>query len=129
MPTKTLAELRDAARKLSAADYPGTIRSLCPLWDAQHRPFLIRAVESLPAERFDFKPRPEMLTAHQTIVHIAEAERVWIHHIVEGGSYEDWVIPHQDPAQGWVAVYDAPDHASLLALLEEWHRPIEPPSI
>ncbi len=125
MPTRTLAELRDAARGLSAAEYAGTIRSFYPFWDAQYRPFLIHAVEALPRERFDFKPRPEMLTAHQTIVHIAEAERAWIRQIVEGESYEDWVVPHQDPAQGWVTVHDAPDHAALLALLEEQHRPTQ----
>ncbi len=123
--TMTTAEIRDAGRRLSAADYAGTIRSFYPFWDAQYRPFLIRAVAALPVERFDFKPRPEMLTAHQLVVHIAEAERAWIHHIVEGGTDEEWVAPHQDPAQGWVTVCDAPDHASLLALLEEWHRPTQ----
>lgn len=125
MTTKTAAEIRDAGRRLSAADYAGTIRSFYPFWDAQYRPFLIRAVETLPVERFDFKPRPEMLTAHQTVVHIAEAERAWIHHIVEGGTDEEWVAPHPDPAQGWVTTCDAPDHASLLGLLEEWHRPTQ----
>src|SRR6266542_1387560 len=90
MTTSTAAELRDAGRARSAADFPGTIRSFYPFWDAQYRPFLIRAVEALPAERFDFKPRPEMLTAHQMILHIAEAERDWLHHVVGGGSYEEW---------------------------------------
>jgi uncharacterized damage-inducible protein DinB len=83
------------------------------------------AVEALPSDRFDFKPRPEMLTAHQLIVHIAEAERGWLHNVVEGGKYEEWVVEHEDPAQGWKTVYDAPDHAALLALLEEWHRPTQ----
>jgi uncharacterized damage-inducible protein DinB len=125
MPTPTPAEIRAASRKLSAADFPGTIRSHFPYWDAQFRPYLLKAVEALPADRFDFKPRPEMLTAHQVVVHIAEAERGWIHHIVNGGTDEEWVAPHQNPAQGWVTVVDAPDHASLLALLEEWHRPTQ----
>lgn len=125
MTTATAADLRDAGRRLSAANAPGTIRSFYPFWDVQYRPFLIKAVEAFPAERFDFKPRPEMLTAHQMILHIAEAERGWMHNVVEGGSYEEWVIPHDDPAQGWVTAYDAPDHSGLLATLEEWHRPTQ----
>ena len=122
MSGKTAAELADAGRRRSAADDPGTIQSFYPFWDAQYRPFLLLAVAALPAGRFDFKPRPELLTAHQLILHVAEAERGWIHHVVEGGPYEEWVIDHPDPAQGWKTVYDAPDHAALLAVLEEWHR-------
>lgn len=119
------ARLRDAGRSLSAANHPGTIRSFYPFWDAQYRPFLIHAVRALPAERFDFKPSPELMTAHQMILHIAEAERGWIHNVVDGGTYEEWTVPHEDPAQGWVTVHDAPDHAALLATLEEWHRPTQ----
>ena len=125
MTTPTTAEIRDAGRRRSAADYAGTIRSFFPFWDAQYRPFLIRAVEALPAGGFDFKPRPELLTAHQMILHIAEAERGWIHNVVEGGSYEEWVVPHPEPGQGWKTVYDAPDHAALLSVLEKWHRPTQ----
>ena len=125
MTTTTAAEIRDAGRRSSAADHPGTIRSFYPFWDAQYRPFLIRAVEVFPADRLDFKPRPEMLTAHQAILHIAEAERWWIHHIVEGGPYEDWVIPHPDQGQGWKTVEGAPGQASLLTVLEEGHRPTQ----
>ena len=121
MATVTVAQLRSASRKLSVADFAGKIRSFYPFWDAQYRPFLIRAVEALPADGFDFKPRPEMLTAQQIIIHIAETERGWIHNIVEGGPYAEWVGPHHDPAQGWVTLYDAPDHHSLLDLLDEWH--------
>ena len=109
-------------------DYPGTIRSCYPYWDTQYRPYLLMAVEALPPERFDFKPRPDMLTAHQTILHIAEAERGWIHSVVEGGpgeEWEEWVVEHEDPAQGWRTVIDAPDHAALLHLLDEWHRPTQ----
>lgn len=119
MSGRTAAEIRDAGRMLSAADAPGTIGSRYPFWDAQYRPFLLQAVEALPVERFDFKPRPDLLTAHQLILHIAEAERGWIHHVVEGGPYEEWVIDHPDPAQGWQTVCDAPDHAALEAALEE----------
>ena len=122
MPTQTPDEIRTAARALSAADYPGTIRAFYPFWDAMYRPFLIQAVEALPADRFDFKPRPEMFTAHQIVLHIAECERGWIHTTVEGGTYEQWVIPHEDPARGWVSAHDARDHRALLAALEEWHR-------
>ncbi len=125
MPTTTTAELRAASRKLSARDHAGTIRSFYPFWDAQYRPFLLQAVAALPAERFDFKPRPEMLTAHQVILHIAEAERGWMYHVVEGGPDEEWVVPRPDPAQGWVTRHDAPDHPRLLALLQEWHRPTQ----
>jgi uncharacterized damage-inducible protein DinB len=115
-------QLRDAGRKASAASHPGTIRSFYPFWDVQYRPFLLQAVSALPADRFDFKPRPEMFTAHQIVVHIAECERGWIHNIVEGGTEEDWVVPHKDPGQGWVTVVDLPDHAALFAALDEWHR-------
>ena len=125
MAIPTAAELRTASRSRSAADHPGTIRAFYPFWDVQYRPFLLMAVEALPAERFDWKPRPEMLTAHQVILHIAEAERAWMHMIVEGGSEEEWVVPHRDPGQGWETVYAAPDHAGLLAVLEEWHRPTQ----
>ena len=53
MPTQTPDEIRTAARALSAADYPGTIRAFYPFWDAMYRPFLIQAVEALPADRFE----------------------------------------------------------------------------
>ena len=125
MTGTTAAQLRDAGRNLSAANYPGTIRSFFPFWDAKYRPFLLQAVEALPADRFEFKPRPDMLTAQQVILHIAEAERGWIHNVVEGGPYEEWVVPHQDPAQGWVTAHPASDRAALLAVLEEWHRPTQ----
>ena len=125
MPTMTTAELREASRKLSAVDYPGTIRAFYPYWDAQYRPYLLMAVDALPADRFDYKPRPDMLTAHQVILHIAEAERAWMHNVMEGGTYEEWVAEHEDPMQGWKTVYDAPDHATLKALLEVWHRPTQ----
>ena len=125
MSDSTAARLHEAGRRLSAADHAGTIRSFFPFWDAQYRPFLLVAVQALPRERFGFKPRPEMLTARQIVVHIAEAEHAWVHHIVDGGPYEEWVVPHEDPAQGWTSTLDAPDHAALLALLEEWHRPTQ----
>jgi uncharacterized damage-inducible protein DinB len=125
MPPPTPDEIRDAGRKLSAADHPGTIRSFYPFWDAQYRPYLLMAVEALPREHFDFKPRPAMLTAHQTIVHIAEAEHAWMDYVVEGGAEELWVVEHEDPAQGWKTVIDAPDRAALLRLLETSHRLVQ----
>lgn len=125
MTTMTADEIRFASRTRSAADHAGTIRSYYPFWDTRYRPFLIQAIEAIPADQFDFKPRPELLTAHQIIVHIPEAERAWIHHIVEGGTEEEWVSPHPEPGQGWKTVREVPDHASLLALLEEWHRPTQ----
>jgi uncharacterized damage-inducible protein DinB len=121
MSTTTAVELRDAGKKLSAADHAGTIRSFYPFWDVQYRPFLNLAVEALPVERFDFKPRPEMMTARQVVLHIAEVDRWWIDHIVEGKPYVDYVVSHADPAQGFTDAYDAPDHASLIALLAECH--------
>lgn len=121
MSTST-AELRDAGRMSSAADHAGTIRAYYPFWDTQYRPFLIKAVEALPQEHFDFKPRPELLTAHQMILHIAECEHAWIDYVVEGGPEEEWVSPAPDAAQGWVTVFDAPDHAALLRELEISHR-------
>jgi len=120
--TLTPDQLRDAGRTASAADHPGTIRSYYPFWDTQYRPFLLAAVAALPRERFDFKPRPEMFTAHEMIVHIAECERHWIHVVVEGGEYQEWVAPAEDPKKGWVNVVDLPDHEALYAALERWHR-------
>ena len=121
-PMPTAQQLRDAGRKSSAADHPGTIRSLYPFWDTQYRPFLLQAVAALPTERFDFKPKPEMFTAHLIVVHIAETERGWIHGVLLGEAVEDWVVPHGDPAQGWVTVVDLPDHEALFAALDRWHR-------
>lgn len=93
---------------------------------------LLKAVAALPLERFDFKPAPELFTAHQLILHIAEGEKGWIHHIVGGApfagktlGFEEWVQPHPDPSQGWITAYDAPDHERLFAMLEEWHRPTQ----
>ena len=107
---------------LSATSFAGTVQASFPFWDAQYRPYLIDAVDLLPADRFDYKPKPEMLTASQLVLHIAEAERGWIHNVVEGEPYEEWVVPHEDPAHGWVTVYDAPDHNALKFTLEEYHR-------
>jgi uncharacterized damage-inducible protein DinB len=125
MSSMTPAQIREASRKLSAATHPGTVHAFYPYWDAQYRPYLLLAVEALPAKHFDFKPRPEMLTAHQLIVHIAEAERGWLHTIVGGGTDEEWVLPAENPAQGWRTVIAAPDHAALFGLLETWHRPTQ----
>lgn len=122
MSAAEIALIREKSRGLSAADFTGTVRSCYPYWDAQYRPYLLMAVRALPAEHFDFKPRPEMLTARQIVLHIAEAERWWIGHIVEGGPYVDWVVENSDPAQGSVTQFDAPDHASLLSELEASRR-------
>jgi len=115
-------ELTKSALTLSAGDYKGTVQSYFPFWDSYFRPYLLDAVELLPTAHFDFKPQPAMLTASQVILHIAEAERWWIHHIVEKEPFEDWVVPHEDRAQGWVTLYDAPDHNALRFTLEEYHR-------
>jgi len=122
MPTPAEAE-RDTAGLLSAASHEGTIKAYYPFWDAQYRPYLIDAVRALPPVHFDYKPRPEMLTAQQIVVHIAEAELWWVRTILDGEPVlPDDVVPHDDPAQGWVTVYDAPDHMALLMRLEEAHR-------
>lgn len=128
MTTTNTAELREASRRLSAADHAGTIRSFYPFWDAQYRPYLLLALDALPPERFDFKPRPEMLTVQQVFVHIAENEWGFVHNIVDGGNngkWEQWLVEHEYPSQGWKTVRDAPDHAALRALLEESHRPTQ----
>ncbi|HZI89712.1 MAG TPA: DinB family protein [Candidatus Polarisedimenticolia bacterium] len=118
---------RRAARARSAADHPGLIRSFFPLWDSMYRPFLISAVEALPEERFEWKPRPEMFTAQQIVVHIAECERGWIHGTLDGGPYEEFVVPvdGDDLSKGWKTAIEAPDRKSLLDLLETWHRPTQ----
>ena len=128
MTTTNTAEIREASRRLSAADFVGTIGSFYPFWDAQYRPYLLLALDVLPPERFDFKPRPEMFTAQQLILHIAENEWGFIHNIVDGGmnpQWEHWLVEHEDPSKGWKTVRDAPDHASLRDLLEESHRPTQ----
>src|SRR5688572_6071307 len=93
------ANMRDAGRKLSAADYAGTIRSYYPYWDPQYRPFLIQAVKAFPPDRLDYKPRPEMFTAHQMILHIAECQRGWIHHGIDVGTYDELVVQKYFPEQ------------------------------
>ncbi len=125
MSSSYLTPVRVANRRRSMVDHPGMIRSFFPFWDTQCRPALLEMIRAIPAPRFDFKPCPELLTAHQMALHIAEAERAWMHHIVEGGTDEEWVIPHADRAQGWVTLHEAPDHTALLATLDEWHRPTQ----
>lgn len=120
----TLPEIRAAARMRSASDHAGTIRAYYPYWDAQYRPYLLEAVNQFPEAQLDYKPRPEMLTARQVIIHIAEAERAWLQ-VIEGGPIEEWVVAADDPSQGWRTVIDPPDHAALRELLERWHAPIQ----
>jgi uncharacterized damage-inducible protein DinB len=121
----TLLERRAAARALSAADHAGVIRAHYPYWDVQYRPYLLAAVDAFPAEALDYKPKPEMMTAREIMVHIAEAEAGWIDHAVDGGPYVEWIVPADDPAQGWRSVVEAPDHASIHRLLERWHEPTQ----
>ena len=122
MPTPADESTKDAVL-LSAASFEGTIKAFYPFWDAQYRPYLLDAVRALPHTHFDFKPRPEMLTARQVILHIAEAELWWVRSILDGEPpLPDDVAAHADPAQGWETIYDAPDHNALLFRLEEAHR-------
>ena len=113
MPTPA-DELTRSALTLSAGEYSGAIGSYFPFWDSYFRPSLLESVERLPTGHFDYKPKPEMLTASQVILHIAETERLWIHHIVEREKFERFVVLHDDPSQGWVTNYDAPDHNALI---------------
>lgn len=107
---------------LSAASFAGRVKAFFPFWDSYFRPALLDAIELLPAAHFDYKPRPEMLTARQVILHIAEVERMWVHHVWEKEPYEDFVVAHEDRAQGFVDAYDAFDHNALRFVLEEYHR-------
>jgi uncharacterized damage-inducible protein DinB len=119
-----LLELRAAARARCPHDHAGIIRSYYPFWDAQYRPYLLAAVDALPVEQFDFKPRPDMLTARQVVVHIAEAEAAW-NRIIDRGPEVDspeWVAPADDPAQGFRTLVEAPDHAALQRLLAGAHE-------
>jgi uncharacterized damage-inducible protein DinB len=118
-------QLITAGRDSSAQDHPGTIRAFYPFWDTRYRPFLLQAVAALPPDRFDFKPRLEMLTAHQIVAHIAETEIGWIEGVVEGGAPEDWVVRHESPDRGWVTVVSLPDHAALYSALETAHRSVQ----
>ena len=119
---ETLEELTKPALTFSAEQFAGTIKAHYPFWDAYHRPHLIEGIRRLPPEKFDFKPRPEMLTASQLVLHIAEAELWWIHHIVDGEPYADYVISDPEGRAGWTTNYDAPDHNALLFTIEEAHR-------
>jgi uncharacterized damage-inducible protein DinB len=121
MPTPA-DELTKDAPQLSAASYEGTIKAYYPYWDAQYRFYTLDAVRLLPAEKFDWKPREEMLTAAQIVLHMAETENYWIHHVVDGEAYRDYVIAPPEGVKGWVTDYDAPDHNALLFTLEEAHR-------
>jgi len=112
-------------RRRSRAEHAGTIRAHFPWWDSQVRPGLMRLVTAVPPQELDFKPRPELMTARELVVHIAEAERAWVFCVRGGAQDEDWVVPQADPSQGYRLLVDAPDHASLLALLEQWHRPTQ----
>jgi len=123
MSSMTTTELRAASRARSALDYPGTIRAHYPYWDAQYRPYLLLALDALPAEHFHFKPKPDMLTAHQIVLHVAEAEVAWMTNVVEGKPFEEWVVEHEDKAQGWKTTkYQDSNHAALRDLLENCHR-------
>jgi uncharacterized damage-inducible protein DinB len=82
-------------------------------------------VTAVPEQHLDFKPRTELMTVRELVVHIAEGEHSWVHCVLEGAKEEEWVSPLSDPALGYRLVVDAPDHASLLALLERWHRPTQ----
>jgi uncharacterized damage-inducible protein DinB len=116
-------ELTRDAPLLSAASFEGTIKAYYPYWDAQYRPYLIDAVRLLPAGQFDWKPRPDMFTAQQIVLHIAEAERYWLRHVVDGEpDYVDYVIADEAAGVGWTSAYDAPDHNALLFALEDAHR-------
>jgi uncharacterized damage-inducible protein DinB len=112
-----------AERRRSGAEHAGTIRAYFPWWDTQVRPGLLRLIEACPAASLDFKPRPELMTVRELAVHIAEGERAWVHCTIEGVPDEEWVVPLEDPSQGYRLTVEAPDHASLLARLEHWHRP------
>jgi len=121
MPTPAAALTQDA-QLLTGLPFEGTIKAFYPFWDAQYRPYLLDAVRALPPEHYEWKPRPEMLTARQVILHIAEVEFYWVNHVIDGEKYRDFVGEHADPAQGWTTDYDAPDANSMLFVLEEAHR-------
>jgi uncharacterized damage-inducible protein DinB len=45
--------------------------------------------------------------------------------VLDGGGYEEWVVPPPGDGPGWTTTIDAPDHAALLALLARWHEPTQ----
>jgi uncharacterized damage-inducible protein DinB len=115
-----------AERRRHGRQHAGTIRAYFPWWESQVRVGLLRVVAALPEADLDFKPRPELLTARETLVHIAEAERSWVHCVLDGaGGDQEWVVPvdERQPALGWRLAVDPPDRAGLIGLLEHWHRP------
>lgn len=113
-----------AERRRSGPQHAGTIRAYFPWWDTQVRPGLVRLVEAFPERDLDFKPRAELMTAREMIVHLAECECDWIHVTIDDGRPEDLGLPpDEDP--GRRSAVEALDRASLLALLERWHRPTQ----
>jgi uncharacterized damage-inducible protein DinB len=112
-------------RRRSGAEHAGRIRAHFPWWDTQVRPGLVRLVGAFQDRDLDFKPRPELMTVRELLVHIAEAEHSWVHCELDGHRDEDWVVPKEDPAQGYRFVIEPPDRATLLGLLEQWHRPTQ----
>lgn len=114
-----------AERRRSGIEHAGTIRAYFPWWDTQVRPGLLRLVAAAAERDLDFKPRPELMTVRELVVHIAETERAWVHCTIDGATDEEWVVPIDDPARGFRLTVAAPDHASLLAMLEQWHRPTQ----
>jgi uncharacterized damage-inducible protein DinB len=121
MPSSVEGQVQ-ASYTYSPEQFAGTIKAHYPFWDGYHRPYLIESVRRLPADQFEWKPRPDMFTAAQHVLHIAEAENWWIHHIVDGEPYRDYVVRAPEGEPGWVTDYDAPDHNALLFVLEEAHR-------
>jgi len=113
--------LTRSAWTLKSSDHAGTVKAGFPFWDSKIRPYLLDAIDLLPAAHFDYKPQPDMLTARQVILHIAETERYWVHHIVEGEPFEDFIV-REEGTPGWATRYDAPDHNAMCFALEEYHR-------
>jgi len=115
-----------AERRRHGAQHTGTIRAYFPWWDTQVRPGLLRVIAAFPERDLDFKPLPELLTARETLVHIAEAEHAWVHCVLDNAAADqEWVTPvdEKDPSLGWRFAIDPPDGAGIVALLERWHRP------
>jgi hypothetical protein len=88
--------------------FAGTIKARYPFWDAQYCGRTSWPRHRLPAERFRLQAAPEMMTAQQVILHIAEAERWWIHHTSK--AKRTGLVVEPGSRAGIRDDHDAPDH-------------------
>jgi hypothetical protein len=66
-----------------------------------------------------------LLTARQISFTSRKPERAWIHAVIDGHAEEEWVVPADDPAQGWRLVGDAPNAPPCSSCWPPGNRPTQ----